>query len=156
LWHPLHAIAPTTFTDLVQLRHNANADVFSATPRGKRLALGHVKLRPNFTSKTGFLRPENQAFFLRRLLVIRNKQNTRGRDTSSENSVKLKNRLLIEFEGWSLPLWPKSFSERDFLKTTIRVVYRFRLTRTRAGSISGEKCCCATTFLAFSAPAWRP
>ena len=67
-----------------------------------------VKLRPNFTSKRAFLEAKKQAFFMRRMLIIRHKHSQVGWWGVRKNSVKLKKQVLMEFGGWSLPPWPKS------------------------------------------------
>ena len=82
VWQRQHSTAPTVFTGLLKLRHKPRADVFSATPHAARFALRlrqtDVKLGRNFTSQTGFRRAENQALFLRRMLIISHKHNLEG------------------------------------------------------------------------------
>ena len=69
--------------------HWISAHGFSCPPGGVhfRLSARHfpplrrkanVKLRPNFTSKRGFLRAEKRAFLLRRALIISHKRNQEG------------------------------------------------------------------------------
>ena len=75
-------------------RHHAHigtvpAHGFSCSPGGHQFCLPSrhfplprrqtdVKLRPNFTSKTGFWRAEKQAFCERRMLIISHKHNQEG------------------------------------------------------------------------------
>ena len=79
---------------MVPCRHHADVGTvltqeFSCLPGGVKFQLSshhfppfrrkvNVKLRPNFTSKKGFLRAKKRSFYERRILIISHKHNHEG------------------------------------------------------------------------------